>query len=328
MVSSIALVHAAIALLPLVRHVSGQGISSTSVPAHPEPYVNTQYGYGGPAVPVGDFVDPSYTEYGTEKDGAYTRLIEPPAVQPSSNSATNNYNVISLTFLPTGVNIHVQTPAALSTPTVMWGTSPSSLINNATGTSRSYQRTPPCSQLPVTLCSEYFHDVQITGLPANTMIYYQLPAISGTTASQVLSVKTAMAPGTSQPFNISIVADMGRLHHETREQARRSSESAHTCVLTFTCSCHVLSGYTNAQGTVQQMYDRINETAFILHGGDLSYADDWYSGLLPCASDWPVCYGGSEAEVPSQGGPNGGDMRYVQTCASRIETAQDSVTWY
>lgn len=208
MVSSTTLRTAALAALPLLGKVSAQGITSTSVPAPPQPFVNTQYGYAGPAVPVGDFVDQSYTEYGSEKDGAYMRLIEPPAVTPSSSSATNNYNVISLTYLPTGFNVHFQTPAALSMPTVMWGMSPSSLINNATGTSRTYQRTPPCSQLPITLCSQYFHDVQITNVPANTMIYYMLPAVSGTTASQVMSLKTAMAAGTNQPFNFSIVADM------------------------------------------------------------------------------------------------------------------------
>ena len=52
-----------------------------------------------------------------------------------------------------------------------------------------------------------------------------------------------------------------------------------------------------------------------------------YSGILPCASDWPVCYNGTstalpgglpipaeyevplpQGEIPNQGGPQGGDM--------------------
>lgn len=73
--------------------------------------------------------------------------------------------------------------------------------------------------------------------------------------------------------------------------------------------------------------------SFAWHGGDLSYADDWYSGILPCDLNkndtdnyWPVCYNGTSSslppgdyptayntplpagEIPSQGSPVGGDM--------------------
>lgn len=34
-------------------------------------------------------------------------------------------------------------------------------------------------------------------------------------------------------------------------------------------------GYTNAEGTVQQLMNQINYTAAVLHAGDISYADDW-----------------------------------------------------
>jgi hypothetical protein len=90
-------------------------------------------------------------------------------------------------------------------------------------------------------------------------------------------------------------------------------------------------GYTNAQGTYKQLSAAADsgDIAFVWHGGDISYADDWYSGILPCASDWPVCYNGSSSELPGtppaafnvqydiplpagekpdQGGPYGGDM--------------------
>lgn len=88
-------------------------------------------------------------------------------------------------------------------------------------------------------------------------------------------------------------------------------------------------GYTNALGTHAQLLKAADEgLAFAWHGGDISYADDWYSGILPCESDWPVCYNGSDTklpggppyppqyldaplpagEVPDQGGPQGGDM--------------------
>jgi hypothetical protein len=87
-------------------------------------------------------------------------------------------------------------------------------------------------------------------------------------------------------------------------------------------------GYTNAHGTFKQLKKAVDDgVAFAWHGGDISYADDWYSGILPCASDWPVCYNGTsttlpggppipkeydvplpKGEIANQGGPLGGDM--------------------
>jgi hypothetical protein len=50
-------------------------------------------------------------------------------------------------------------------------------------------------------------------------------------------------------------------------------------------------GYTNAQGTHQKMLDMIEEEgiAFALHGGDISYADDFTYGLFECIEDYH-CY--------------------------------------
>lgn len=85
-------------------------------------------------------------------------------------------------------------------------------------------------------------------------------------------------------------------------------------------------GYTNAGGTYTQLTKAVDDdAAFLWHGGDISYADDWYSGILPCEDSWPVCYNGTSSslpggttpeydaplpagEVPTQGGPHGGDM--------------------
>ncbi|KAF4963485.1 hypothetical protein FSARC_8494 [Fusarium sarcochroum] len=53
---------------------------------------------------------------------------------------------------------------------------------------------------------------------------------------------------------------------------------------------------------------------FAWHGGDLSYADDWYNGTVPCNKDWPVSYNGTsttlpgKGEFPNQGSPRDGDM--------------------
>jgi len=59
-------------------------------------------------------------------------------------------------------------------------------------------------------------------------------------------------------------------------------------------------GYTNAGGTHSDLIAAADSgVAFAWHGGDISYADDWYSGILPCESDWPVCINGTSTELPS-----------------------------
>lgn len=101
--------------------------------AAPAP-VYTNYPYNGPAVPIGDWVDNTINGNGK----GFPRLAMPPAVHPSSDSPTNNINVISLSYMPTGVNVHFQTPFGLTTdPQVSYGTSASSLTKSATGTTRT-----------------------------------------------------------------------------------------------------------------------------------------------------------------------------------------------
>lgn len=62
---------------------------------------------------------------------------------------------------------------------------------------------------PVTQCSQYFHEVHISGLAASTTYYFQFPSANGTTASQILSFKTAAAAGDSTEFTAVILNDMG-----------------------------------------------------------------------------------------------------------------------
>ncbi|TFB00806.1 Acid phosphatase [Trichoderma ghanense] len=256
------------------------------------PTVDELYPYTGPKVPVGDWVDPTVKGNGK----GFVRLVEPPAVKPASANPTNNVNVISVSYIPNGINIHYQTPFGLGeAPSVVWGTSASDLSNTATGKSVTYGRTPPCSFAVTTQCSEFFHDVQIANLKSGTTYFYQIPAANGTTASGILSFKTAQEAGDSSEFTVAVVNDMG---------------------------------YTNAGGTYKYLNEAVNSgAAFIWHGGDISYADDWYSGILPCESDWPVCYNGTSTRLPgggevpkeydtplptgevaNQGGPQGGDM--------------------
>ncbi|KAG9694524.1 acid phosphatase AphA, partial [Aureobasidium melanogenum] len=255
--------------------------------------VDTRFPYTGPTIPVGDWVDPTVNGNGK----GFPRLVEAPAVKPSSANPTNNVNVISLAYVPGGMHIHFQTPFGLGgAPKVQWGTTQDNLCNTAVGQSNTYAREPPCSLAPVTQCSEFFHEVQITGLRPNTKYWYRIPAANGTTESQTLSFRTAHAAGDRSEFTVAVLNDMG---------------------------------YTNAHGTHKYLGNAVDDgLAFAWHGGDISYADDWYSGILPCESSWPVCYNCSSTrlpggppypaeyldaplpagEVPNQGGPQGGDM--------------------
>ncbi|TPX07727.1 uncharacterized protein E0L32_010623 [Thyridium curvatum] len=247
------------------------GAALLAVASEAVPTVDTTYPYTGPEVPVGDWVDPTVNGNGK----GFPRLVEAPAVKPATANPTNNVNVIALAYVPQGMNIHYQTPFGLGVaPSVKWGTSASALTNTATGATHSYDRTPPCSMVAaVTQCSQFFHEVQLTNLKPDTTYYYQIPAANGTTQSEILSFTTARAAGDAKPFTVAVLNDMG---------------------------------YTNAQGTFKQLNQAVNDgAAFAWHGGDISYADDFYSGLLACQDDWPVCYNGTSTEVPTGDYPEG-----------------------
>lgn len=112
--------------------------------------VDESYPYVGPAVPVGDWVDNTINGNGK----GFPRLVEAPAVKPASANPTNNINVITFAYVPTGVNIHYQTPFGLGTaPLVKWGADPEKLTSVASGSSHTYDRTPPCSSVVVTQVS-------------------------------------------------------------------------------------------------------------------------------------------------------------------------------
>lgn len=102
--------------------------------------VDTRFPYTGPKVPVGDWVDPTVNGNGK----GFPRLVEAPAVKPSSSKPSNNINVISVSYIPDGVNIHFQTPFGLgSDPTIHWGESDSDLSKVATGSTSTYVSTLP-----------------------------------------------------------------------------------------------------------------------------------------------------------------------------------------
>ena len=96
--------------------------------------VYTNYPYTGPKIPVGDWVNPTVNGNGK----GFPRLVEAPAVKPSSSKPSNNINVVSVSFIPNGVNIHFQTPFGLiSDPCVHWGKSESVLSSVTTGSTNT-----------------------------------------------------------------------------------------------------------------------------------------------------------------------------------------------
>ncbi|KAK3657711.1 hypothetical protein LTR22_009263 [Elasticomyces elasticus] len=263
-----------------------------AAPATHKRDVDTRFPYLGPNVPVGDFLDPTINGNGK----GFVRLVQPPAVAPAQ--PLNSVNVISLAYVPGGMAIHYQTPFGLDClPSINWGTQPDDLCHTQTGYTTTYDRTPPCSLAMTTMCSQFFHNVVLEWLEPSTEYFYSIPASNGTTASATMSFTTA--PKAGEEFTFAFLADLG---------------------------------YTNAVDTQLRLTTAVEneELAFVWHGGDISYADNWYTGLLACDDSitWAVCYNGSESrlfntppakfspeydidlpegEIPNQGGPYGGD---------------------
>lgn len=103
----------------------------------------------------------------------------------------------------------------------------------------------------VTLCSQFFHNIQLKNLRPDTTYFYQIQAANGTTESKVMSFKTARPAGDNEPFTIAVLNDMG---------------------------------YTNAQGTHKQLVNAANDgVAFAWHGGDISCS--WSFKLLVAISN-------------------------------------------
>ncbi len=99
------------------------------------PTVDDRFPYTGPAIPVGDWVNPTVDGNGK----GFPRLVEPPAVKPATDNPSNNINVIALSYIPGGINIHYQTPFGLGeAPSISWGSSLGDLGSTTSGYSHTY----------------------------------------------------------------------------------------------------------------------------------------------------------------------------------------------
>lgn len=72
------------------------------------------------------------------------------------------------------------------------------------------------------MCSQFFHDVQITGLKQDSTYYYRIPAANGTTESQILSFITARSAGTPGPFTVAVLNNMGYTNAQGTRRRFRS----------------------------------------------------------------------------------------------------------
>lgn len=101
-----------------------------AAPAERKRDVDTRYPYTGPAIPIGDWVDPTINGNGK----GFPRLVEPPAVQPAQTKPGNNINVIQLSYLPNGMNVEFQTPFGLGeAPKVYWSADAQDLQHTSSG---------------------------------------------------------------------------------------------------------------------------------------------------------------------------------------------------
>lgn len=115
--------------------LSALSVNAATLPKLGGRDVDTRYPYTGPAIPIADWVDPTVKGNGK----GFPRLVEPPAVTPAKKNASNNINVISLSYVPNGVNIHYQTPFGLgAAPTVFWGEDSRNLCEKSTGLTNTY----------------------------------------------------------------------------------------------------------------------------------------------------------------------------------------------
>ncbi|CAH2352770.1 hypothetical protein CLIB1423_08S00694 [[Candida] railenensis] len=153
----------------------------------------------------------------------------------------------------TGVTVSWNTYQQLSNPTVKYGLSPSDLTETADSSSSTTYLTS----------TTWNNHVQITGLESGTTYYYQVE-----NDSEVYSFSTAKAPGTNEEFSFAVVVDLG-----TMGDLGLSDHGPEDGLLAV-----------GEQNTMQSLQDLLDEYEFVLHPGDIAYADYWlkeeYQGYL------------------------------------------------
>lgn len=167
----------------------------------------------------------------------------------------DGYETVSSGVQPVQLRLSYQGPNAmlvsfntfdtLQKPSVRYGLTADNLDKEA---SSNISYTYPTSET-------YFHHVNLTGLSPNTMYYY-LPANSNTTTPY--SFTTTREAGDMTEYTVAVVVDMG-----TFGPLGLSDNSSGTPLM------------PGEQTTITAMAKQLDQYEFVVHPGDLGYADAW-----------------------------------------------------
>ncbi|RFU76078.1 acid phosphatase [Trichoderma arundinaceum] len=152
---------------------------------------------------------------------------------------------------PNSVSIGWNTYKQLSEPCVTYGTSNSSLTEKA------------CSQLSVTYPTSrtWSNSVTLNDLSPATAYYYKI-ASTNSSVDHFFSPRIA---GDKTPFSINAIIDLGVVGPDgytiQNDQMKRDIIPTIDPSLNHT--------------TIQRLANTVNDYEFVIHPGDLAYADDW-----------------------------------------------------
>ncbi|KAF8313567.1 Metallo-dependent phosphatase [Clavulina sp. PMI_390] len=148
---------------------------------------------------------------------------------------------------PTAMAVGWNTYKQLSAPTVHYGTSPTSLNSTASSASSVTYKTS----------RTWANSVLISGLQPATTYYYKIDS----TNSSIDSFVTARKAGDTSPFTVAAVIDMGVFGADGVTVKKRDAIPAIDPALNHT--------------TIGRLFDTAADYDFVIHPGDLAYADDW-----------------------------------------------------
>ncbi|KAK4540463.1 hypothetical protein LTR36_009209 [Oleoguttula mirabilis] len=158
----------------------------------------------------------------------------------------------------TGMYVSWNTYSQLTQPTVSYGKHPEDLTHStSSNVSVTYQTS-----------ATYNNHVKLEGLEPGTQYYYQ-PQHSN--VSKPFSFKTSRPAGDHTPFVVAVVVDLGTM-----------GEDGLTTHVGTGAANPLTPGETN---TIQSLQDYEDEYEFLMHDGDIAYADYWLKeeiqGFLP-----------------------------------------------
>ncbi|KAF4633574.1 hypothetical protein G7Y89_g4556 [Cudoniella acicularis] len=150
---------------------------------------------------------------------------------------------------PTAMMVSWNTFQQLANPTVSYGLSPDALTQTAS------------SSVSITYATSltYNNHVDITGLLPYTTYYY-LPQYSNATTPYTFT--TARLAGDATPYTVGVVVDMGTFGALGLSDVTGSNGGTNPLAV-------------NEQTTIAALTEMIDNYEFMVHAGDIAYADYW-----------------------------------------------------